>query len=180
MPLYLTSSNGWGANGVPAVRSEHAVNGNLHTGNVVIALPNVITPLANNPAFSTFLAALTRPDLGIDYVATLSEAGPFTVFVPTNNAFTAFLSELGYANLNDIPTNALNAILQYHIVPGANLRGSDLGNLSEVTTLGGKKFLIAGGIKISDNLGRTANLVTLDLQTVNGVVHSVDKVLWPN
>lgn len=180
MQLYLTSKNGWGVNGVPVAMSEHLANGNLHAVNTVIALPTVITPATYDLAFSTFLTALTRPDLGIDYVATLSEAGPFTLFVPTNNAFTAFLFELGYANLDAVPTNALNAILQYHIVPNANLTGSDLKSLSEVTTLGGKKFSITTGTKISDNLGRTANLLALDFQAVNGVVHSVDKVLRPN
>ncbi len=158
-----------------------ASNGVVHIINKVITLPTVVTHALANPEFSTLVAALTRPDLGTDYVSILSGNGPFTVFAPTNAAFAALLQELGVANLNDIPAATLNAVLQYHVVSGNNVRSSQLTEGQQVTTLQGGKFTVtlAGGAKITDAKDRVANIVAVDVQGGNGVVHAIDKVILP-
>ncbi|HRI58910.1 MAG TPA: fasciclin domain-containing protein [Saprospiraceae bacterium] len=158
-----------------------ASNGVIHIINKVIVPPTVVNQALNNPNFSSLVAALTRPDLGVDYVTLLSGTGPFTVFAPTNAAFTALLTELGVGSLNDIPADVLNKVLQYHVVSGANVRSTQLTDEQEVTTFGGQKFTIdlTGGAKIKDAAGRTSNIIATDVQGSNGVVHAIDKVLLP-
>jgi uncharacterized surface protein with fasciclin (FAS1) repeats len=133
-----------------------------------------------NPDFSILVQALTRPDLTTNYATVLSGAGPFTVFAPTNAAFTALLTELGVATLNDIPAADLEAVLKYHVVSGKVL-SSSLSEGQVVTTLNPKTFTVslAGGAKITDKNGRVSNIKTVDIQGSNGVLHAIDKVLRP-
>lgn len=158
-----------------------ASNGVVHIINKVIVPPTVVNQALNNPNFSILVAALTRSDLGVDYVSVLSGDGPFTVFAPTNAAFTALLAELGASSLNDIPAATLNKVLQYHVVSGANVLSTQLTNGQEVTTFQGQKFTInlTGGAKIQDAAGRTSNIIITDVQGSNGVVHAIDKVILP-
>ena len=158
-----------------------ASNGVVHVVDKVIALPTVVNHALNNPNFSTLVAALTRSDLGVDYVTLLSGAGPFTVFAPTNDAFTALLTELGVANLAAIDAATLNKVLQYHVVSGANVLAATLTEGQQVTTFQSGKFTInlAGGAKIKDLNNRTSNIIITDVQGTNGVVHAIDKVLLP-
>jgi uncharacterized surface protein with fasciclin (FAS1) repeats len=158
-----------------------ASNGTVHIVDGVITLPSVVNQALNNPNFSILVQALTRPDLGVDYVAALSATGPFTVFAPTNDAFAALLAELNFANLNAIPAATLNAVLQYHVVSGANVLSTQLTNNQQVTTFGGAKFTIQlnNGAKILDAQGRTSNIIITDVQANNGVVHAIDKVILP-
>jgi uncharacterized surface protein with fasciclin (FAS1) repeats len=158
-----------------------ASNGVVHVVDKVIALPTIVTTAVNNPEFSSLVAALTRSDLGVDYVQILSGNGPFTVFAPTNAAFSALLTELSLANLAAIPAATLNAVLQYHVVSGANVLAGDLTDEQEVTTFQTGKFRIdlTGGAKIIDGQARTTNIVVTDVQANNGVVHAIDRVLLP-
>ncbi len=157
-----------------------ASNGVIHIINKVMVPPTVVNHAVNNPDFSSLVAALTRPDLGIDYVSILSGPGPYTVFAPTNAAFSALLTELGVASLNDIPAATLNAVLQYHVANG-NVRAENLTNGQIVNTLQGTTFTVnlTGGAKILDAQGRTSNIVATNVQGANGVVHAIDKVLLP-
>lgn len=158
-----------------------ASNGVIHIIDKVIVPPTVVNQALNNPNFSTLVAALTRPDLGVDYVGILSGAGPFTVFAPTNAAFASLLTELGVSSLNDIPAATLNAVLQYHVVNGANVLSTQLVDEQQVTTFEGSQFKIdlTGGAKIIDAKGRTSNIIATDVQAANGVVHAIDKVILP-
>jgi len=156
-------------------------NGVVHIVDKVIGLPTVVNHALNNPNFSILVAALTRPSLGVDYVGLLSGAGPFTVFAPTNAAFAALLTELGLTSLDQVDDATLNAVLQYHVVSGANVLASQLTNGQEVTTYGTGKFTInlTGGAKIVDAKNRTTNIIITDVQGTNGVVHAIDRVLLP-
>lgn len=158
-----------------------ASNGVVHIIDKVIVPPTVVNQALNNPNFSTLVAALTRSDLSVDYVAVLSGTGPFTVFAPTNAAFTALLAELSVASLNDIPAATLDAVLQYHVVNGANVLSTQLTDEQVVNSLEGTSFKIdlTGGAKIVDANNRVANIIVTDVQASNGVVHAIDKVILP-
>ncbi len=179
---YVDLSGGVKIGGATVTSADlKASNGIVHVINKVIVPPTVVNQALNNPNFSTLVAALTRSDLGVDYVGILSGTGPFTVFAPTNTAFAALLTELGVAGLNDIPADVLNNVLQYHVVSGANVLSTQLTDEQQVTSLQGGKFNIdlTGGAKIVDAQGRTANIIATDVQGSNGVVHAIDKVILP-
>ncbi len=182
LKLYLENTTTLLINNNTSVTTADLIgnNGIVHIVNKVITLPKVVDFIQNDVTLSAFILALTRADLSIDYFATLTEPGPFTVFAPDNAAFASLLIELGLDNINDIPADMLNTILQYHIVPNVNLSADQLEDTQEVTTLGGKKFSINAGNKLTDQQGRQGNIITFDIQAANGVVHSVDRVLRPN
>jgi transforming growth factor-beta-induced protein len=135
----------------------------------------------NNPVFSTLVAALTRADLTTDYVSILSGTGPFTVFAPTNAAFQALLdSNPDWNSLNDIPVATLEAVLNYHVVSGANVQASQLSDNQEVASLGGMLTVdLSNGAKLETTSSQSVNILLTDAQGSNGVVHVVDQVLIP-
>ena len=110
-------------NGVSNITSSNilANNGVLNVVDAVIGLPTVVTHASANANFSSLVAALSfNPASG--FVSTLSGTAnaPFTVFAPTNGAFTAFLTANNYAGLSNIPAPALETTLKYHVVVGQN------------------------------------------------------------
>jgi uncharacterized surface protein with fasciclin (FAS1) repeats len=110
-----------------------------------------------------------------EYVDAISNAGPFTVFAPTNAAFDALpkgtLEELTKPDKK----NDLRTILEYHVAVGGykteNLQdGQELGMASGHNV----KFTVNGDkVKVND-----ANIVA-SIQATNGIVHVIDKVLLP-
>lgn len=158
-----------------------ASNGVVHIVDKVIALPSIVSHALNNPNFSTLVAALTRPGLGVDYVSILSGNGPFTVFAPTNAAFAALLTELNLSSLDQVDNATLNAVLQYHVVSGANVLASQLTNGQVVTTLQTGTFTVdlSSGAKIKDAKNRVSNIIATDVQGSNGVIHAIDQVILP-
>ena len=101
LSLFVNTASGVVLNdGIKVTSADNiAKNGVVHIVDKVIGIPSVVTAAVSNPNFSTLVSALTRSDLGVDYVAVLSGTGPFTVFAPTNDAFTALLAELGVTGL---------------------------------------------------------------------------------
>jgi len=131
---------------------------------------------AGNADFATLVAAATAADL----VGTLADcdAGPFTVFAPTDAAFAAALEALGLtAEQLLADTATLTAVLTYHVVPGTVL-AADVVTLDSADTLQGGAISIAvvdGAVKLNGDTTVTAT----DLTACNGVVHVIDKVLLP-
>ena len=185
LSLYFDTSSGVTFNGVSSVATADIVasNGIVHVVDEVIGLPTVVTFAVSNPVLSTLVAALTRDDLTEDLVSILSttdEPSPFTVFAPTNDAFGSLLAELGLNALGDIPLSTLEATLGTHVVPGANVRSTDLVDGMSVTTIGSPiNVSLSNGAKLIDSSGRESNIVAVDLQAYNGVVHVIDNVLLP-
>jgi uncharacterized surface protein with fasciclin (FAS1) repeats len=158
-----------------------ASNGVIHVIDKVIALPTVVTFALADPTFEVLVQALTREDQP-DFAGILSGEGPFTVFAPTNDAFVSFLEErVDFNTLADIPQSILTQTLQYHVVSG-NVRSSQLTQNQEVPTLQGSEFTVdlVGGAKITDTEGRVSNVIAVDVQANNGVVHVLDKVILPS
>lgn len=169
-----------GANVVLSMANITASNGVIHVVDHVIGLPTVVNHALANPSFSSLVNTLTSEGQP-DFVGILSGVGPFTIFAPTNDAFTALAPEL--ANLGITPTTAqLTTVLQYHVVSPANVLSSTLTNNMTVTPLAGGSFTITttGGAKIIDGSSRTTNIIATDVQATNGVIHAIDKVLLPN
>ena len=123
------------------------------------------------PDLSTLVAAVTAGDLA----TTLQGKGPFTVFAPTNQAFSDIQSTvdtlLKPANKAD-----LQKVLTYHVVPGT-YTAADLKDGQELTTVQGEKLTVSvngSTVKVND-----ATVEKADVNAANGVVHVIDKVLVP-
>ena len=182
MSIYFDTSSGVTFNGISSVTSADviAANGVIHAVDAVIGLPTVVDFALADPNFSTLVAALTRSDLTFDYVTTLQSDGPFTVFAPTNTAFGDLLTELGAGSLADIDEPTLKATLDHHAVAGANVRSGDLMDNMTVGTIGGNITAnVTGGATLTDANNRVSNIIAVDVQAVNGVIHAIDKVILP-
>jgi uncharacterized surface protein with fasciclin (FAS1) repeats len=182
--MFINTANGVVINGASTVQivDQEASNGVVHVVDAVIGIPKVPTFAAANPDFSILVQALTRSDLSTNYVDdVLNGDGPFTVFAPTNDAFTELLAELQVSGLADIDAATLEAVLEYHVASGNTLE-SDLEEGLMVPTVQGGSFTVSlmGGAKITDGAGRETNIIVTDLQGGNGVVHAVDRVLLPS
>src|SRR5688572_14085973 len=68
--------------------------------------------LKADPTFSIFTRGLERADL----VQFINEGGLYTIFAPTDEAFTKYLSSNGYGSVDDVPVDNLFRILSFHIV----------------------------------------------------------------
>ena len=83
------------------------LQGAAHSGTVV-------SLAAGEEGFGTLVAALEATGLN----DTLSEAGPFTVFAPSDSAFVALLTEKAMDAAALLARDDLASILTYHVVPG--------------------------------------------------------------
>ncbi|MFM9838104.1 MAG: fasciclin domain-containing protein [Cyclobacteriaceae bacterium] len=131
---------------------------------------SIVAIAQGNANLTSLVSALTRfPDL----VTTLSGSGTFTVFAPSNQAFTNLLTAIGQTSLNDVPDAVLKKILQYHVVSTAALKSTQL-------TAGNVNTVASENIAVTLNpikLNGTVNVTTADVLATNGVVHIVDAVL---
>ena len=190
MSIYINTDNGVSFNGVSNVLTADvtASNGVVHVVDGVIGLPSIVTFATADPNFEVLVQALTREDLTQDFVGLLSiPAGsppsPFTVFAPVNSGFVNLLGELGVNSLNDIDEPTLSAVLSYHVVVGANQLSVNLSGGMEFTTAQGGNLLFnfddLGGGVLTDNNDRTSNIIALDVQADNGIIHAIDTVVLP-
>lgn len=174
LQIQVTGGVKFNGSASPVTTDIVAKNGIIHIIDEVMLPKNVVQLALSNPNFSSLVAALTATGLETDFVDVLSGDGPFTVFAPTNAAFTALLSDLGVTSLGDIDTETLEAVLLYHVISGSNVRSTQL-SAGDVTTLGGTATIsLTGGPKINDS-----NIIVVDVQGTNGVIHAIDKVLLP-
>jgi uncharacterized surface protein with fasciclin (FAS1) repeats len=135
----------------------------------------IVDIAAGDNQFSTLVEALTRVDL----VSTLQGDGPFTVFAPTNDAFTA----LG-VDLATISDEDLTDILLYHVL-GGEVRSTDLGagqtyaSTASASGPGGTALSILIENDNGVSINNVANVTTADVVADNGVIHIVDAVIMP-
>ena len=159
-----------------------ASNGVIHVVDAVIAIPTIVNHAVANATFSTLVAALSFNTTS-GFVTTLSGTtnSPFTVFAPTNTAFTNFLAETKYSGLAAIPSSVLETSLKYHVVTGANVQSTALTNGMKVNTFANQQFTInlTNGATITDASNRVSNIIVTDVQCANGIIHAIDKVLLP-
>jgi uncharacterized surface protein with fasciclin (FAS1) repeats len=121
---------------------------------------------------TTLVAALKAAGL----VETLSGAGPFTVFAPTNAGFDKLPKGTVEGLLKADKKADLTKILTYHVVAGA-VKAGDLKDGQKIKTLQGKELSVS--IKDGKVTINGANVTAADLVCSNGVVHVIDGVLLP-
>tara|TARA_Y200000002_G_C22589147_1_gene624387 strand:+ start:81 stop:1046 length:966 start_codon:yes stop_codon:yes gene_type:complete len=167
-------------------RAVRAENGIVHAVNRVIPLPTIVTFAKADKNLEILLTALTRPDLTADFPSILSTGSdtspaPFTVFAPTNEAFVDLLQELGANSLSDIDESTLKSTLTYHVLAERVAASKDLSDNLQLETLGGTITAnVTGGATLTDGNNRVCNIIAVDIQANNGIVHVIDKVILPN
>jgi uncharacterized surface protein with fasciclin (FAS1) repeats len=149
-----------------------------------VQTPNIVGVAASNENFTTLVAAVKAAGL----VETLSSAGPFTVFAPTNAAF-AKLPEGTVATLLQPENKAtLTSILTYHVVSGkfdaaavVEAIKANNGAFTITTVQGGKLVasLMEGNVMLKDEKGNMSTVVIADVAASNGVIHAIDSVVMP-
>jgi len=132
----------------------------------------IVQLAAETPALSTLVTAIKAADL----VTALSGVGPFTVFAPTNDAFSKVNKWALQALLLPANKAQLTQLLQYHVVSGS-VKSDALSDGQQVDTLLGSKVtvsIVGTAVKVGG-----ATVVTADVMANNGVVHVIDSVLVP-
>ena len=145
---------------------------------------NIVENAVNSADHTTLVAAVTAAGL----VETLSGAGPFTVFAPTNEAFAKLPAGTVETLLKPENKDQLVKILTCHVV-AANAMSSDImgmietdGGMHTVSTVGGCDFTLMtkdGKVMIKDGMGNIATVTIADVKQSNGVIHVIDTVLLP-
>lgn len=137
-----------------------------------VSNPNIVQVAAGSADHTTLVAAVKAAGL----VDALSNAGPFTVFAPTNAAFEKLPAGTVEGLLKPDKVNDLKAILEYHTYVGV---------LKEEYFQDGQSFEQVSGQKINISLkdgkvfvNGNAQIVT-SIPTSNGVIHVIDNVLLP-
>ena len=122
LSMYVDITSSVKLNGVANVTIADVIasNGVIHVVDAVIGLPTIVTHALANKNFSSLVSALTGAGQP-DFVTILSGTGPFTVFAPTNTAFTALNTELAPGGIAGVSAANLTKVLQYHVVSPANV-----------------------------------------------------------
>ena len=147
---------------------------------VVAGDPTSIADTATAAGFTTLVAALVEADLAATFAD--DDAGPFTVFAPTDDAFEALLTVLGAEPADLLGRADLADILGYHVVNGEFLAADILALIEAgdgtalIETLTGDDLvvtLVDGNV----TLNGTITVGPVDIIATNGVIHVIDGVL---
>jgi transforming growth factor-beta-induced protein len=155
------------------------------TNGVIHVIDQVILPIDNGSIldaamgledFSSLVAALAKADLA----STFMMEGAFTVFAPTNDAFAAFLSDLG-VSLDDLTKEDLTPILTYHAVGAKALSSSlETGYIETLySALEGYPVSMLVEVDNGVTLNGAISVTTPDVELSNGVIHIIDGLLSP-
>ncbi|MEY4541741.1 MAG: hypothetical protein RLZZ306_3498 [Bacteroidota bacterium] len=153
-------------------------------GAAMLPSKNIVENAVNSKDHTTLVAAVKAAGL----VETLSSAGPFTVFAPTNAAFNKLPKGTVETLVKPENKGTLTTILTYHVVAG-KMSAADV--VSAIKAGNGKAMLktVQGGtltaslkgknVIITDEKGGMSKVTIADVNQSNGVIHVVDTVLMP-
>ena len=133
---------------------------------------DVVEVAVENGSFTTLVAAVKAAGL----VETLQGKGPFTIFAPTDAAFSKLPEGTVEMLLKPENKDKLTAVLTYHVVSG-KVMAADVMKVDSAKTLQGQSVMVKAdsmGVMIND-----AKVVKADVKASNGVIHVIDTVLLP-
>jgi len=142
---------------------------------IITAAVNIFDTLTKESKDHTTLITALK---AAKFDTTLAGTGPFTLFAPTNAAFTAY----GKAKLDNLLLTAnahkLKNVLNYHVVSGKKGK-KDLKDGEKIKTVQTQEV----EVKIATDKAVTVNgakVSRADVEATNGVIHFIDKVLIPS
>ena len=138
---------------------------------------NTITTVAEDAGLTTFRTAVAQA--GLD--ETLNGPGPYTVFAPSDEAFSALPEGTLESLLQTDNRDELGRILTYHVLPRSVMSGDLSGEMSMASVQGQDLVVTAadGTVTVTDPAGNTATVISADNAAGNGVIHVIDRVLMP-
>ena len=194
LSLFINTASGVEINGVATVTAADilATNGVIHQVDAVIGLATIVDHAMANPNFSTLVTVVTSTDTNGNGFgdqsavasALTTNASPLTVFAPTNDAFAVAVGSGGFAE-NATP-GQVTTVLQYHVTAAGNVQSSALTDGQSVPMITDPAQNITIDLstpstpKITDQSATQANIIVVDVQCANGIIHAVDKVLQPS
>lgn len=159
-------------------------NDPIKKGNKTNTEETIVGVAASNDNFTTLVAAVKAANL----VDVLSSNGPFTVFAPTNDAFSKLPEGTVTSLLKPENKNILTAVLTYHVVAGkfdanavvAAIKANK-GNFVIKTVQGNEltAMLKDGSVVLKDAKGNTSKVIMTDVAASNGIIHAIDTVVMP-
>jgi uncharacterized surface protein with fasciclin (FAS1) repeats len=145
----------------------------------------IVQNAVNSPIHTTLVAAVKTGGL----VDTLNSPGPFTVFAPTNDAFSKLPAGTVDTLVKPENKSTLDKILTYHVVAG-RISSKQLaamikkgGGKATLKTVQGEDLvasMMGDKIMLTDAKGGMCTITTADVFQSNGVIHVVDTVLMPS
>jgi uncharacterized surface protein with fasciclin (FAS1) repeats len=133
---------------------------------------NIVENAVNSNDHTTLVAAVKAAGLA----ETLSGAGPFTVFAPTNDAFNKLPAGTVDNLLKPEMKNDLTKVLTYHVVSGS-YRAADLKDGQKLKTVQGQELTVS--VKDGKVMIDGATVTIPDVISSNGVTHVIDAVVMP-
>ena len=151
-----------------------ASNGIIHVIDKVLMPPADLVDIPTVAQGTGIHTALVAAVVQAELLTTLQGEGPFTVFAPTDDAFTAAGIDLAALD-NEEGKAALTDILLYHVYSGS-VAAADVTDGMTATMVNGAEatFTVGDGVMIND-----ANVILADVMASNGIIHVIDKVLMP-
>lgn len=134
------------------------------------AMMNIVEVASGSESFNTLVQAAQAAGLA----DTLASEGPFTVFAPTDEAFSQLPDGAIEFLTRPENQNILKQVLTYHVVPG-EITASEISTGSVEALGGGLAVLVADDRVVVNN----ASVVNANIQASNGVIHAVNRVLMP-
>lgn len=158
-------------NGEYAIEAR-TVEGVSESMTIVVDAPDILTRAADTDEFSTVVAAVGAAGL----TDTLAGDGPFTVFAPTNAAFTA----VPQATVDALLANPerLAGLLQYHVVSG-DVNIATLAPDSTLTAVNGAPITVTNSGDLDAPLLNGSAIVGEPIVASNGVIYPIDRILLP-
>lgn len=138
-------------------------------GSGPILAADIVDTVAADRSFKVFMTALETSGVA----ATLKNSGPYTVFAPTNEAFSK-LPEGTWEQVSK-DKEKLAQVLAYHVIPG-KVTVSEIKPGNVKTNQGSTLKLTSDNGKVTVN---DANITQSDLAADNGIIHAIDTVVLP-
>ena len=132
---------------------------------------NIVQTAVASPQHQTLVAALKA----VSYVDALSNAGPFTVFAPNDDAFAKIPKETLDDLLKPENKSKLQDILEYHVYVGV-IRPSMVNGSMKLNEVNGKNVTLT---KDGDQLAVNGTNILATVETSNGIIYVIDTVLSP-
>lgn len=112
----------------------------------------------------------------------LKAYGSYTCFVPDNDAFKTYLGEKGLTSVEEISLEELNDLVKYHIIQDTISTSNFSDGKLQTPNMYGQYLLVSGTFingEAKSLINKYAELLQVDIQNSNGVIHSTADVLRP-
>ena len=184
LPLFALTAATLSAPAYAADEADATVAEAQAASGAMVESETIVQNAAKSPEHTTLVKALTAAGL----TDTLSGAGPYTVFAPTDQAFAAVPQPMTAYLMDPGNKAALAQVLTYHVVPGA-ITSADLyakikagGGKATLTTVAGQPLTfteVSGNIKVDGTQGSSGYVTQADVAQSNGMIHILNGVLMP-